>query len=237
MSILKTAKGSKLTKKKVFVIGLALCILATLSMGTLAWFTAQDSVTNDFYVADTDADPDEVFGIEVKEIVDGEEMDEEGHEYESILPGDELSKELYLTNTGVHAQYVRAIVTVSSADILKDAMEDWTDAGAFLQDINENWTLDAILYTEEEELVYIFYYNVELAAGETTEAIFESVVIPTALTLDQAMEMESFSITILGQAIQVENLGVSSAKAAFEQYWDEADTIAGYAQEDILEQA
>ena len=51
----------KLTKKKVFVAALAICLIAILSFGTLAWFSAGDSVKNEFYVADsTEKDPDEL---------------------------------------------------------------------------------------------------------------------------------------------------------------------------------
>ena len=50
----------KMTKKKVFVASLAVCLVAVLSMGTLAWFTATDSVENIFQVSTetgaTDAD-------------------------------------------------------------------------------------------------------------------------------------------------------------------------------------
>ena len=38
----------KMTKKKVFIAALAICLVAIVSMGTLAWFTASDYVTNDW---------------------------------------------------------------------------------------------------------------------------------------------------------------------------------------------
>ena len=41
----------KLSKKKVFALALAVCLIATLSFGSLAWFTDNDSVTNEFKVA------------------------------------------------------------------------------------------------------------------------------------------------------------------------------------------
>ena len=58
----------KMTKKKVFVIALAICLVAIISMGTLAWFNAQDAVTNDFMIADSDDDtPNEIFSVDVWE--------------------------------------------------------------------------------------------------------------------------------------------------------------------------
>ena len=41
----------KLSKSKVVALALAVCLIAILSMGSLAWFTDDDSVTNDFYIA------------------------------------------------------------------------------------------------------------------------------------------------------------------------------------------
>lgn len=238
---------TKMTKKKVFVVALALCLVAIISFGTLAWFTAQDSVTNEFYVGDSTTDPDNVFGIDVWEVVDEEEIgkgtaEDKGATYENILPGEKLSKEPYLTNTGVHPQYVRAIVTVSEATLLREAMEGaWGDADLFLAGTHENWTLTDILFTDDDELVYVYYYNHVLTAGATTDALFEEVVIPTGMTLDQAQAMENFTVSILGQAIQSEHLAdpdvpgemVATAQRAFELYWDEEGTVAGYTEEEI----
>ena len=247
-----TRKGeAKMTKKKVFVAALAICLVAIISFGTLAWFSAQDSVTNKFYVGDSTTDPDDVFGIDVWEKVGDEEIgkdtaDDKGATYEDILPGEKLSKEPYLTNTGVHPQYVRAIVTVSEAYLLREAMEGgWGDAEMFLAGTHENWTLTDILYTTDNELVYVFYYDQVLAAGATTEALFKEVVIPTGMTLAQAQAMENFEVSILGQVIQSEHLAdpavpgemVTTAQRAFELYWDAEGTIAGYADDKILANA
>ena len=46
----------KLTKKKVLVLSAAVCVLAILSMSTLAWFNASDSAINNFKFDDSDHD-------------------------------------------------------------------------------------------------------------------------------------------------------------------------------------
>ena len=227
-------------KKVVLIVAVALCLIATISAGTLAWFTAQDSVTNNFLVGDSTTDPDDVFGIDVWETVDGvdygkDTADDDGATYEAILPGEKLSKAPYLTNTGIHPQFVRAIVTVSEATLLREAMEGaWGDADKFLAGTPvTEWTLTDILFTEDDELVYVYYYNRPLDAGATTAALFNEVVIPTGLTLEQAQAMEEFSVSILGQVIQSEHLNVADAQEAFAKYWDAEGTIAGYSDEQI----
>lgn len=229
----------KLSKKKVFALALAVCLIATLSLGSLAWFTDDDSVTNNFYVGDSTTDPDKVFGIDVWETVNGvdygkDTKDDEGAKYEAILPGEKLSKAPYLTNTGIHPQYVRAIVTVSDAYYLREAMEGaWGDADKFLAGTPESWTLEDILFVEGDKLVYVYYYNTVLEAGATTDAIFNEVVIPTGLNKEQAAEIGDFQISILGQVIQSEHILVDNAKDAFAKYWDAEGTIAGYTDDQI----
>lgn len=233
----------KLNKKKVFALALAVCLIATLSMGSLAWFTAEDQVTNDFLIGDTNADPDEVFGIDLWEKTDadrdgtfenvGENVGNDvGAKYEAILPGSILPKEPYLTNTGIHPQFVRAIVTVTPASVLKDAMgDDWKNADLFLSGTDATkWKLDSISYTNDgtnSKLVYVYYYQEVLEAGITTDDIFEAVVIPTGLTTDQAAQMGGFEINIVGQAIQAEHILKDNAKDAFETYWQGVPVYEG----------
>ena len=96
---LKTIGGKmtkmKLTKKKVLVGALAVGLIATISAGSLAWFSDEDEVKNKFMIADsTDDDPEDIFSVDVKEDTPEGSGDTDGYDYEDILPGDELKKEL-----------------------------------------------------------------------------------------------------------------------------------------------
>ncbi len=84
----------KITKKKVFVAALAVCLVAILSFATLAWFTAEDDVTNKFNFATSGDTGATDFGIDVYEVdKDGNSLVGEsipfvkvaGHESEPIL--------------------------------------------------------------------------------------------------------------------------------------------------------
>ena len=99
----------KLTKKKVLVAAIAICLVATLSMGTLAWFSATDSITNKFPIADSLTS----FEIDVWEIVpdgidEGTDPDvvgrgkngETSYEYaEGVTPGATFAKKVFVENT------------------------------------------------------------------------------------------------------------------------------------------
>ena len=217
-----------INKRKVFVVAIALCLLATVSLGTLAWFTAQDSVTNEFFVGDSTTEPDEVFGVDVWETVDGTEYgkgtaNDTGATYEDILPGQALSKEPVVENTGIHSMFVRAIVTVSGADVLKSTMAaDLSDAAQlFGGNDSSKWLLDSVSYDSANDgtLTYVYYYQSTLAADTTSSAIFTTVNVPTALTTEMAAELDSFEVNVLAQAIQSEHIGYTTAKAAFEAIW------------------
>jgi predicted ribosomally synthesized peptide with SipW-like signal peptide len=224
----------KLTKKKVLVAALCVCLIAILSMGSLAWFTASDDITNNFYVGTTEDDDSgkDVFGIDVWETDDTGAKDDDGLEYTEILPGDVLHKDPTFTNTGVHPQFVRATVTVSDADIFMEVLgNDYADPNVLFKGIIPNdWTFDGVSYVGGE-LKYVFYYNHVLAAKADTSALFTDVEIPLAMTLQQAQALtgDAFSVNIYGEAIQSENLGVNTAKEAFVQYQPEDLTYGGAA--------
>lgn len=221
----------KLSKKKVFALALAVCLIATLSMGTLAWFTAEDEVTNNFLVGDSTTPADKVFGVDVWENVDtnrdgsletvGKDTTDDSATFSEILPGETLTKKPYLTNTGIHDQFARAIVTVTGADVLKAAMGAGADWKVILTGVDATkWELDSFVY-ENDKFVFTFYYKEILAAGTTSAPVFEGVAIPTGLTVDQAATLGNFSVNVLGQVIQSEHLvddagnAIDNAKDAF----------------------
>lgn len=246
----QTKKENKtMNKRKIFVAAVAISLVAILSLGTLAWFTDSDEMTNNFFVGNTQVDPDEVFGIDLWETSDTngdgqisddetkgkETKDDEGFTYEEILPGQLIDKDPYFTNTGIHPQYVRAIVTVTEADILYEAMtpkdsdvSEWFDVPKFLPGTGDKWSLEYKYYTNKDTFVFVYYYTEALGAGLSTQKLFDDVAIPTELTKEQAAEIENFKITIVGQAIQSEHLAdVTTAKEAFAKYWDEEGYVAG----------
>lgn len=238
-----TYKKEKITmknsKKKLFIAALAICLVAIVSMGTLAWFTATDEVTNKFYVADSNTpDADGVFGIDLWEKdedgnVYSQGDDKSGMVFEEIIAGDKLTKEPHLENTGIHPMWVRATVTVTGANILKEALSEdlhWmTWENLFAGKDDGQWVVDSTTYDPNtKELKYVLYYQKELAEGAVTEQIFDTVLIPTALTVDMAERLDSFNVVILGEAIQSENLGVATAKEAFETYWEEANSTPAW---------
>lgn len=212
----------KLNKKMVVALALVVCLIATLSMGTLAWFTDDDSVTNDFFVAGSeDNDPDDVFSVDVWEKDEkGTRYDgEDGIDFPAILPGDDLYKEANVENTGAYDQYVRVTVTVSDAHIWQDIFDEvYVPLGKLVTNVNtafEGWSVE--YNADRDELIYVLYYDSILKheAGQDVVGVFTNVHIPEAMDRYQAAELENFQITVYAEAVQTEHVG-NNAKEAFE---------------------
>ena len=208
----------KFTKKKVFVAALAVCLVAVLSMGTLAWFSDSDSVTNKFMIADSESDPNEIFSVDVWENTPDGDKDQDGYEYKDILPGDQLKKEVYVENTGAYDQYIRVKVTVNNADAWIAALGNGYDLGTmFLGHDETKWTRYEVgEYSSDANGSYytmVFYLNEKLAPNATVN-LFETVEIPTQLTQeDMVFVGGQFDLTILAEAVQTENVGDSAYEA------------------------
>ena len=222
----------KLTKKKVFVSALAICLIAIISMGTLAWFSAQDEVTNKFMIADSDDDtPDEIFSVDVWENTPDGEKDQDGYEYTDILPGDTLKKEARVENTGHYDQYVRVTVTISDAQAWIDALgANFSVADVFdgfvAADWNHIWNNMNGATTIPENFVYVMYYKDIVKPGDVIN-VFNNVKIPTSLTRDEAVAFGgNFDITVKAEAVQTENV-VPEGTAAADAAWAAFKTVEG----------
>ena len=99
-----------MSKKKI----IGLCIAGVLAVGSiggsLAWFTSSDSVTNPFTTASTDNPSDPNSGIKINEKFDKNEAD-------NTLPGDNVTKQVNVSNTATYDQLIR----VKIEKVWKDA--------------------------------------------------------------------------------------------------------------------
>lgn len=217
----------KNTKKKLFVVAVAVCLIAILSFTTLAWFSDADSVTNEFWIADSESKPDEIFSVDVWEPVDEngdgditeDEKDQDGLKYEDILPGGVYPKAPTVENTGAYDQFVRVHVTVTNADAWIAALGNGYDLGTMFEGHDETkWTRYEVGKYENNTYTMTFYLN-EILAPDATAVLFTAVKIPSELTQnDMVFIGGGFELTIVAEAVQTENLGdgVDTAYEAFQ---------------------
>ena len=217
----------KLTKKKVFVVALVISLIAIISIGSLAWFSATDSVTNDFMFDDSDHDGTPDFIIDLFETENGVEV--QGKDYENnAIPGAVLDKDPTVRNDGDYSMYARVLVTISDAEEWFQIAQkyyydentpasDWFWQGILeeklIVDLSDKWVRYGPVVSENDSLTYVYYYEDILAPGETSESLFTKIQIPGELTQDDmdfgTADDVHFTITIKAEALQSDNMDIS----------------------------
>ncbi len=224
----------KMNKTKVFTLALAVCLIAVLSMGSLAWFNDSDEVKNDFLFAGSeDSDPDDIFSVNVWEQKDTNgdgdcneaedvEYAENGLTFNAVLPGDALSKIAHVSNTGSYDQYIRVTVKIDQAAVwaacLGSNFNDATLQAIFGGFDIASWS-EITTKVENNQIVVTMYYNDILAVGGDI-VVFDTVNIPNELTREQAAYMgaNGFSILVTADAVQTENLGIDLTDGICDAY-------------------
>ncbi len=216
----------KMNKKKVFVAAIALCLIAILSMGTLAWFNATDDVTNTFKVTTDENNTDPEFTVKVSETdLDGNPT-EDGVTYYDVVPGDVISKDPKVTNTGDYTQWIRVAVTMTKAAEWKQsggslAFTDIFSGSTYglLADVGnaaKTWLLveDAVTPDANGNAVWYLYLNRELPADDF-ELVFDKVKIDEDFTFEEANTVMGgeFNVTVKADAVQRDNTGNNAIEA------------------------
>ena len=232
-----------MNKKKIFTLALAVCLIAILSLSSLAWFADSDEVVNNFYVGGEGDDPDAIFNLDVYESIDVDgdgkidhtigwdgDITEDGEgvwNYENVVPGDLLWKKVYAHNKGLYDQWVRFQVTIDNAADWA-SMEEKYDFKLYelLLDTKDtklmdsaDWTFavdETVLDEEADTITYVFYYN-DVLAADTWIYLFHYVQIPEAFDQYDMAEFADglFTMTVVGEAVQVDNVGAENAIEAF----------------------
>ena len=165
-------------KKKILSIALVVAMIAVVAAGSLAYFTDNDSAKNVFTVGNVSIDLTEP------------NWDKTGSvDTETVYAGEPLAKDPTVTNDGNNPCFVRIKV---------EGLDQFGDKGAityrtdYVADkLGDNWV--------DGEDGY-FYYTKVLAVDETTDALFDQIVMPTGLTGGE----KATPIVVTAQAVQAQ---------------------------------
>lgn len=173
-----------MTKRKIVSLCLAaVLVVMAIAGATVAYFTDTDSKDNTFTVGNVDitlAEPS---------------WNTNGQESDDVYPGEPLAKDPTVTNSGKNPCFVRISVANLDQFGTKGDITYRTDYVA--GKLGTDWVLHTDGY---------FYYTKVLAVGETTDALFDQIVMPTGLTGNET----TLPITVTAQAVQAQG-----AKASF----------------------
>lgn len=192
-------------KKKLFAIALAVCLIAILSFGTLAYFTDTDSVTNTFTIGSIKVQQHEKDGAG-NDFVQDQTMLPIVNTEDPSADVNYIDKVVTVENTGKNPAYIRTWIAIPTA--LKDYLHLDTDTtnGWVMQWALPTTTVDGVKYT-----CYCYVYSSELASGKTTPALLKGVYLdakvdvktnPASGNLEFCMPDDNGGYTYSGFAVQ-----------------------------------
>ena len=206
------------TARKVLIIALCAVLLVSISvMGTMAYLTSKDSVTNTFTVGKVAIKLDEAKANADGTLVQGAgRVDANSYK---LLPGQTYNKDPMVTVLkDSEKSYIRMTVTVSKAEEL-DAI--FAPAGASLLSIFNGYDGATWLYKGDTDnadntRTYEFWYKAIVPATDdktTTDldALFDSITVPGEITNDQLATIKDMTITVNAYAIQADGFDTAAA--------------------------
>ena len=147
--------------------------------------------------------------------VDDKFKDQDGLEFENILPGSVYDKEPTVENTGAYDQFVRVKVTVGDAAAWKELLKkhNITDLSTIFLGHNESDWIHLGEHEERNTITYTYYLQKILKPGEKA-VLLTDVKIPEQFTQeDMAKFGGDFKIKIVAEAVQTENVGPNALEA------------------------
>jgi len=178
-------------KKKILAISLVIAMLAIAIVGgSLAWFTAEDEVTNTFTVG----------SIEIQQ----NEKDENGNDFvqdQVLLPivnvddpaadPSYIAKVVTVDNIGKNDAYIRTFIAVPKA--LENYIHlDVNTSGNWV----EQWAWPVVTVDGIEYVVHCYVCNAIFIPGETTEVLLKGVYMDAKVDvkLNEASGKEEFCL-------------------------------------------
>lgn len=207
------------TRSKALLLTLCAVLLVAASvLGTMAYLTSSDAVTNTFTVGsvaikldEAQANPDGTLVPNVDRV--------KANSYK-LLPGHTYNKDPMVTVLrGSEPSYVKMTVTFSKANEL-DAI--FAPGGADLTSIfggynDANWIYkDNTKNAAADTRTYEFWYKEAVGAPDgdvALDALFDSITVPGTITGEQLKTIEGMAITVNAYAIQAD--GFADAGAAW----------------------
>lgn len=206
-------------KKTILVAAIAVMLVAALVVGgTLAYFTDTKTADNTFTMGNVAIKLDET------DVNNPEVRTTKGNTY-NVYPGQTVTKDPIVHNTGKNAAYIRATVNVSDwmnlvAAYYPDFKETFPNDGykaalnLLVGQLGEGWSVVDVVKGDiftigQFDAKFILKYDGKLAAGSETTPMFTQVMVPAGL--DNANASTFSSVKVQAQAIQADGFGTWEA--------------------------
>ena len=201
--------------KQMIAAGVAGALLIG-TMGTFAFFTGTDSVSNKYSISDGLQDK-----ITLTE-TNWDTTDDDGNGIpdaaEKVVPTQTLAKNPVVNNESDVSAYLMAQVKVPTASV-KVVQEDGSvEATASSHElwtytVNSGWTETGTAFVKDGYTVHTYLYNPAVAAGASSAAVFDDI---TLINLAEGQGLTADQVDVIGFGIQEE--GFDNAAAAWDAY-------------------
>lgn len=210
-------------KKLTLVVTCIVLVAAMVIGGTLAYFTDSKTATNTFTMGNVNIKLDET---DIKN-PEGDRVTSNAYD---VYPGEVVTKDPIVHNTGKNGAYIRATVNVYNwmnlvAAYYPDFKETFPNDGykaalnLLVGELGEGWSVVDVVAGDtftigQFDAKFVLKYDGVLAAGADTTAMFQTVTIPAGI--DNANASSFQSVKVVAQAIQAD--GFNTWEAAFAAY-------------------
>lgn len=165
-------------KKKILAIALAVAVLAIMVSGSLAYFTAQDKVTNTFTVG----------SVKIEIYENDQPTTDDTIEFGTLIPivntDDPAADESYtakvvdVKNTGKNDAYIRTHIAIPTA-LVGYLHLDLTESG-WERQADSTATVDGVAYT-----VYAWDHTAAVTPGSFTNELLQGVYLGADVDLEE----------------------------------------------------
>ena len=208
------------TARKVLVLALCAVLLVSATiMGTMAYLTSTDVVTNTFTVGNVQIKLDEAEANPDGSLVPNADR-VKANSYK-LLPGHTYNKDPMVTVLkGSESAYIKMTVTFTKSAALDAIFAP--DGGANMPSIFKGYDSTNWIYkgntedTKNDTRTYEFWYKEAVDAPNSDVALdplFDKIVVPGTITNAQLATIEGMNITVNAYAIQAD--GFADATAAW----------------------
>lgn len=210
-------------KKLTLVVTCVVLVAAMVIGGTLAYFTDSKTATNTFTMGNVNIKLDET---DIKN-PEGDRVTSNAYD---VYPGEVVTKDPIVHNTGKNGAYIRATVNVYNwmnlvAAYYPDFKETFPNDGykaalnLLVGELGDGWSVVGVVAGDtftigQFDAKFVLKYDGVLDAGADTTAMFQTVTIPAGI--DNANASSFQSVKVVAQAIQAD--GFDTWEAAFAAY-------------------
>lgn len=195
-------------RKKILSVIAAVVVVASLAMGSLAYFTSKETVKNSFStIANGTEDRGGDSGIDINENFDPNQA-------KNMIPGDTVNKDVQVDSTAKYGQFVRVKLSpnwITASGEINTALNS-TD----LDDIVLNKVNLAASITENQWFDggdgYYYYIGVlapQGQSGSSTPRLLDSVTL--ASDTEKAALGNGFTVDVTAESVQASNDAFTSA--------------------------